>query len=74
MLFNLISKYYKKKVGKLIIGFSFLIVVDIAQLIIPRFIKRIIDAVLIDNDVSHLLLYTIAILSMGISIGIFRFV
>ncbi len=74
MLYKLIFKYYKRFKIRIFFGFLFLIIVDIAQLIIPRIIQKTIDSLIIYNDISKLLFYTSMILIIGVSIGIFRFI
>ncbi|PIP14395.1 MAG: multidrug ABC transporter ATP-binding protein [bacterium (Candidatus Stahlbacteria) CG23_combo_of_CG06-09_8_20_14_all_34_7] len=74
MLARFILSYYKKSPIKILFGFVMLILVDIAQLFIPRMGQKAIDLIASENqDISGLLWLSLITVALALSIGIFRF-
>jgi ATP-binding cassette subfamily B protein len=72
--FKLIKPYLVANRYRIIFGLLCLIVVDLLQLFIPRVIKRVVDDLtLMQVDRGRLLTYAMAILALGVCIGVFRF-
>ena len=71
---QLIIPYLAANRHRIFFGLFCLIVVDLLQLFIPRVIKRVVDDLtLLQVDPDGLLEYAVAILALGLCIGIFRF-
>ena len=72
--FALIKPYLAANRHRIFFGLLCLIVVDLLQLFIPRVIKRAVDDLtLLQVGPGDLLEYSLAILTLGLCIGIFRF-
>ncbi len=71
----LVIPYFKENRPKIIAGVFSLIVVDLLQLIIPRFIKRAVDDLTTQGAAAEsLALYAWAIIGLAVLIGGFRYV
>jgi ATP-binding cassette subfamily B multidrug efflux pump len=72
--FKLIQPYLMANRTSIIVGLLCLIIVDLLQLFIPRVIKRVVDDLTLGRvDQNGLLKYAVAILTLGLCIGFFRF-
>lgn len=71
---KLIYPYIKANLNKILLGLLCMIVVDLAQIIIPQIIKDIIDKLASTSfDSKTLLLQCIFILSLGIAMALLRY-
>ncbi|MGE3062337.1 MAG: ABC transporter ATP-binding protein [bacterium] len=74
MLARFILSYYKKTPLKMLFGFVMLIMVDLAQLFIPRMGQKAIDLVASGNqDLNSLMKLSLITVGLALSIGICRF-
>jgi len=74
MLARFIISYYKRAPLKIFIGFVMLILVDLAQLFVPRMGQKAIDLIASGNkDISGLLWLSLITIGLALSIGICRF-
>ena len=72
---SLIKPYFFENRIKISIGLLSLIVVDVLQLIIPRIIKRVVDALTAFRlDGRQLMAYALLMICIAVFIGVFRYV
>ncbi len=71
---QLIKPYFVENRWTILIGFACLIIVDILQLLVPRVIKWVVDDLTAFGiDTTGLFRYALAVLGIGLGIGLFRY-
>lgn len=74
MLIKFIISYYKRAPWRMMLGFFGLVAVDIAQLLSPRIVQKAIDYIILPMEgPNKLVLFSLAIVVLALSIGVFRF-
>ena len=72
---KLILPYFKKNFGKILLGLFCMIVVDMAQLIVPQIIKHAVDTLAASNlDRQVLMWQCLIIVGIGIFMAVLRYV
>lgn len=71
---KLIYPYFKKNMHKILLGLLCMVVVDLAQLIVPQIIRQAIDTLTFDNiDKQQLLIQCSFIVALGLGMALLRF-
>lgn len=74
MLAKFILSYYRRTPLKMLFGFIMLVLVDLAQLFVPRMGQKAIDMIAAGgNDLNELLRLSLITVGLALGIGVFRF-
>ncbi len=71
---NLILPYFKKNFHKILAGILFMILVDLAQLVVPQIIKNVVDTLAASQlDRDALIIQCLVIIGLGLVMGFLRY-
>ncbi len=71
---RLVLPYFVENRAYIIFGLISLVIVDLAQLYVPRIVKQAVDDLaMFESDVQKLFLYATQIIGLAVVIGVFRF-